>query len=104
MVMQEILIWLDAISPLLLLFALANKKIMGRRDCLFWFIVAQAVLNSVADILDQGFNAHNLYLYHINCAVSFILLSAYFKGTLALKKINLITITTLVIFLLFFTI
>ena len=105
MILREIFIWLDAISPLLiLLFALANKKVMWWKDCLFWFVVAQATLNSIADILDRVLNAHNLYLYHINCAISFIILSSYFKRTLTLKKINLITVTTLIVFFLFFII
>lgn len=105
MITQRILIWLDAISPLLLLlFVSVNKKVIGWKDCILLFVASQAILNSIADILDQVIDAHNLYLYHINCAVSFILLSLYFKQTLTIKKISPITITTLVIFLLFFII
>lgn len=90
MIFQNILKYLDFISPLLLLvYMLGSKQATWRRDYLFWFILSQVVLNGTGNILEEEKIA-NLYIYHINCVVSFLVLSEYFRHLLVLKKVNLI--------------
>ncbi len=101
---QSILKYLDSISPsLLLIFILTDKKVMWRRDYLFWFIVTQVLLNGAANILEQ-LKIENLYIYHINCVVSFTVLSGYFRSLLKFKNINWITGIIYFLFFIFFVI
>ena len=66
-----------------------SKKITWRRDYLFWFILIQFILNGTGDILEEK-KIENLYIYHINCVASFLILSEYFRHLLKLKRVNLI--------------
>jgi hypothetical protein len=97
--LRLVLIYLDSISPLLLLaLALRSGNVAWRRDFIFWFIVAQVLFNGVAIVLDQGYDLPNQFLYHANCAISFGLLSLYFAQHLHLRRKNQILT---VVFLLF---
>jgi hypothetical protein len=93
--------YLDVVSPLLLLiFLFSRGNIKISRDYIFWFIIAQFVLNLIAKILFlQGQN--NLVFYNINCILSFLLISAYFWNILYLRKKNLIIISMVALFGLF---
>ncbi|MBA3705071.1 MAG: hypothetical protein H0W84_04010 [Bacteroidetes bacterium] len=102
--LQSILKYLDFISPsLLLLFVLTDKKVMRRRDYLFWFVVVQVLLNGTGDLLEK-LKTENLYIYHINCAISFTILSGYFRSVLNFKKIDWIIGTIYLLFLTFLVI
>lgn len=100
---KQILVSLDSISPLiLLLYALTSGQVAWRRDYIFWFIAAQAFFNSVALVLEQVFQKHNLFVYHANCAVSFFILSLYFFHLLHLKKKYQLILAIYLLFTLFF--
>lgn len=104
MVLQNVLKYLDFISPLLLLlFMLASKKVTWRRDYLFWFIVSQVVLNGIGNILEEQ-KIDNLYVYRINCAVSFVILSEYFRHLLTFKRVNFIIGITCFLFFICFVV
>ena len=102
MIVQNILKYLDFISPLLLLiFILINKKAIWRRDYLFWFIIAQVLLNGIGNILEEQ-KIDNLFIYRLNCIASFVILSEYFRHLLTFKKVNLIIgLVSLVFFICF---
>jgi hypothetical protein len=96
-------VFLDVISPLLLLvFAISGNRSGFRRDYIMWFIVAQTTLNGVALVLDLGLEWGNLFLYHINCAVSLLILSAYFSTVLGFKNSRLLIWIVSIAFSLFF--
>jgi hypothetical protein len=96
---------LDTAPVLLLLgYAFVRGQIEWRRDYIFWFVLTQAVLNSLATITQLLDVNNNLYLYHLNCAFSFLILSVYFGDVLRLKNIRLITLVVMVGFFLFYTI
>jgi hypothetical protein len=94
---------LDAISSLLLLvFALrGNRSGMGR-DYMIWFIAAQALLNSTAYVMDQILMKNNLPLYHLNCLVSFLILSAYFSTILHFSRGRFMLSVATALYLVFF--
>ena len=101
--LNELLKSLDVISPLLLLICIhTSKKIVVRRDFFYWFIVTQAVLNNYAYILDQHLDKDNLYVYHINCAISFLIISEYFQNLLSIRKIKLVISFILLFFIVFY--
>lgn len=99
----ELTKYLDSISPLLLvLYLLLSRTRMEKRDYLFWFLLAQTLINGYAIILDQLLDRPNLYLYHANCALSFLILSAYFRHILTFGRAKSIVFSILFLFSLFF--
>ncbi len=94
---------LDVISPLLLLvFAILVNRSRPGRDYMIWFIAAQAGLNTIAYVLDQILLKSNLPLYHLNCLVSFLILSAYFSTILHFRKARFMLSVVLALYLVFF--
>ncbi|PIQ20619.1 MAG: hypothetical protein COW65_13945 [Cytophagales bacterium CG18_big_fil_WC_8_21_14_2_50_42_9] len=101
--LSQITIFLDVISPwaLLLYFFIKIKK-ARRRDYIFWFILFQTIINTVSIVYDQYLILNNLYLYHLNCAVSFFILTIYFSSILNFQQSSNILYGLLVIFGIFF--
>lgn len=97
-----ILIYLDAISSLLIFFLALFSKISVRREGVLIFIAVQAVLNTTAVIMDQWFNQPNLFVYHINCLLSVFILVRYFESILSISRIRLFSAITLVVFYSFY--
>ena len=101
--LRDVLVNLDWVSPLLLLsFVLVWGGVAWRRDYVFWFVVAQLIFNGAARALEVFFDADNLYLYHLNCAVSMLLLSSYFTQSLPIKRNRQVMTGIYLLFLLFF--
>jgi hypothetical protein len=67
-----------------------------------WYIAAQAGLNSIAWVLDQVFDCRNLPLYHLNCLISFLILSAYFSTILHFSKARFMLLVVLALYMVFF--
>lgn len=105
MFLQDILKYLDFIAPFLLLLYVLVKKdiIIWKRDYLFWFIVTQVILNGVGNILEEQ-KIDNLYIYHLNCAASFIILSEYFRHLLTFKRVNLTVGIVCILFIICFVV
>jgi len=97
--------YLDIISPLaLLVFALLRGNIQLRRDYIFWFIMCQALINGIAIIYDKLLLKDNLFLYHINCGLSFTILTIYFISIIKLRNIKFFIYIAAFLFFLFFVI
>jgi len=100
---SKIFVYLDTVSPILLfLFSLKQSKEVWRRDFILWFILIQAFLNTIAIIYDQVLLENNLFIYHINCIASFIVLSFFFKATFKQEKISDYTKPLILIFFVFY--
>jgi hypothetical protein len=98
-----ILKYLDLISPLaLLLFIFFTNKVFVRRNYIFWFLIWQTIFNGTAIVLDKLLHKPNLYIYHINCIVSFFVLTQYFSNILTFKKGRFTTLFILIIFIILF--
>lgn len=92
--------YLDVISPLLLvLFALAQGKVTSGRDYIFLFVVVQTLLNGFATVLYQLFDKPNLYIYNINCVVSFFILAAYLASILQFQRKYLLASVVFTLFI-----
>lgn len=90
----------DTISPLLLIVILFFiTQLDWRRDCILWFVVFQAILNSIALYLDINPDLTNQYLYHLNCLLSILILSIFFRNGIETKLIRLLVLPTMVIIL-----
>jgi hypothetical protein len=100
-----LLIYLDTIpSLLLLLYLLPNyKTLWRRRNYVFFFILSQFILNLTAGILER-YRIENVNIYHLNCVVSFLLLSEYFKSIVLFKQIKRIANMVGIIFFICFVI
>lgn len=73
----KLISFLDTLPPLvILLLPKSNKGLRG--SFIFYYVSIQLFFNLTANILNQ-INWHNLYLYHLNCYFSFIVLSLFFK-------------------------
>ena len=86
--------YLDTLPPLIiLLFALYNKGLRG--SFIFHFLVIQLACNLGSNILNE-FDWPNLYLYHLNCLLSFYALSLFyirlFKTAATKKTISIVAI------------
>jgi hypothetical protein len=93
--------FLDTIPPVtLVLYALISSK-AGWRDFIFWFLLLQAGLNTAANILEHFYDMNNLYLYHVNCILSFLLISGYFIGILTYSYAKPLLLTVMGLFLIF---
>ncbi|MDF9797132.1 hypothetical protein OKW21_002395 [Catalinimonas alkaloidigena] len=100
---SEIFIYLDTISPIvLLLFILFMKSETWGRDYILWYILVQAVLNSVAIVYDQFLIRNNLFLYDLNCILSFVIISLFFHSLFISRKLKFITRLNLIFFIVFF--
>ncbi len=86
--MKNILIYLDAIAPLLtIIFFLKNKEVVKGKEFryIFLFLVVQFVLNTIAlcIIVTMKYYFHkdgnNIIFFHLNCILSFYVLLSYFK-------------------------
>jgi len=87
---MDVLKYLDVISPsLLLTYMLISRRETWRRDYLFGYILTQVVLNGIGNILEEK-KIENLFIYHLNCVVSFLILSEYFRHLLITRRINLV--------------
>lgn len=103
MKISEFFVYLDTISPLILLFFIFFKKNEDwRRDYILWYILVQAILNSIAIIYDQILIRNNLYIYDLNCILSFILLSLFFHSVFKAEHVRDITKLILAFFIVFF--
>ena len=86
--------YLDTLPPLIiLLFALYNKGLRG--SFIFHFLVIQLVCNLGSNILNE-LDWPNLYMYHINCLLSFYALSLFyirlFKTPTTKRTISIVAI------------
>jgi len=96
---------LDTFPPLLLLgYAFVRARVAWRTDWVFWFVVAQCVFNGLATTTQLMGTTNNLYLYHINCVVSFVLLSGFFRQVLRPVRLKQAIGWVLLLFLTFFVI
>jgi hypothetical protein len=83
----EITKYLDVISPLLLLmFFLVKEKTSSWGDYIFLYITAQTIINGIAIIYDKVLLRENLFLYHVNCLTSVLILSGFFSSILEHKN------------------
>ncbi|QHT66114.1 hypothetical protein GXP67_05235 [Rhodocytophaga rosea] len=103
--MLQITKYLDILSPLiLLLFVLYRGNIAFRRDYIFWFILFQTFINGISIIYDKVLLKDNLFLYHINCAFSFLILTIYFRSIFKIRKIRVFVSIISTLFFVFFVI
>lgn len=99
---QDVLKYMDSIGPTLLFIIILFRRHSGwKRDYIFWFILAQVIFNNTASFLEIK-RMSNLYIYHINCVISFAILSAYFNKILLWKRITPIIIIVYILFFAFF--
>jgi len=97
--LSQITKFLDVISPwLLLIFFLVKIKKDLRRNYIFWFILFQTSVNTVSIVYDQYLFLSNLHFYHLNCAVSFFILTIYFSTILKFNHVHNILYGVLILF------
>jgi len=101
--LSQITKFLDVISPwvLLMFFLVKVKEDLGR-NYIFWFILVQTLFNTVSIVYDKILQQNNLYLYHLNCAASLLILTIYFSTILKFKQVHNILYGVLILFGAFF--
>lgn len=96
----KLISFLDTL-PLLVILMLPKSNRGLRGSFIFYFLLVQLSFNLGANILNQ-LNLHNLFLYHTNCLLSFLILSAFYKTLFNSKISARIILATAIIFSLFF--
>lgn len=100
----EITKFLDVISLLLLVVYLFKNQLHLKRDYIFWFILAQTLINGVANFYDKVLLENNLFLYHLNCGASFLILSIYYFHVTTMKRLQSFILVMFFVFTVFFTV
>lgn len=78
--MQGLFKDLDIISPfIVLLYVIIFRKIKGDSRIIFYYLLMQFVLNLGASILYLRFVINNIWVYQLNCFLSFFLLVIFFR-------------------------
>jgi hypothetical protein len=95
--------YLDSLAPAVLLILILIKKIDFRKDHIVYFISIQFLCNLLASVLGDVLNYdNNLYVYHLNCFFSFVVLSLYFRQIFRKSTYKKATQVILIVFLVFF--
>jgi hypothetical protein len=93
--------FLDSIPPGgLVAYAMISGRVSWR-DFIFQFLLLQTVLNTTANILQHFYDLPNLYLYHTNCILSFLILSGYFMELLSFRFARPVLLLVIGLFLVF---
>ncbi|RDC62872.1 hypothetical protein AHMF7616_01471 [Adhaeribacter pallidiroseus] len=102
--LSEITKFLDVISLLLVVVYLFQNQLNCKRDYIFWFILTQTIINGTANFYDKILLQNNLFLYHLNCGASFLILSIYYFRISAFKSIRFFILVMFFVFTVFFTV
>jgi hypothetical protein len=95
--------YLDSLAPAVLLILVLVKRIDFRHDYVVHFIAVQFLCNFLASVLgDLLDHDNNLYVYHLNCFVSFVLLSLHFRQVFRNVTYQKATLVILIMFVGFF--
>lgn len=76
-IVNKAVYYLDTVPPLLLLVVVITTMRRTRRDYIVYFIASQFLFNGYANLLNE-LKKDNLFIYSLNFAWSFYLLSHYF--------------------------